>query len=171
MEHRAAVTLVVVTALLSACDAQIAGYTAASTITKGGFVRSGVQTPMVHGGEIKVWGFVDHGNLYGDEGAKRILAEWWGGEGPSAASWRFNLKARPGDETGESFAVHVRNDSGRAALLDAFVADARLRRPTKVFLQGRVFSFDAPTAGATLTGLHIEVLSSQDIRLATPMLN
>ena len=89
----------------------------------------------------------------------------------SAASWRFNLKARPGDETGESFAVHVRNDSGRAALLDAFVADARLRRPTKVFLQGRVFSFDAPTEGATLTGLHIEVLSSQDIRLATPMIN
>jgi hypothetical protein len=37
--------------------------------------------------------------------------------------------------------------------------------------KGRLFSFDTPTEGATLTGLHIEVLSSQDIRLATPMIN
>ncbi len=45
----------------------------------------------VHGQEIMVWGFVDHSNIYGDDGAKKILEDWWSGDEPSATTWSFNL--------------------------------------------------------------------------------
>ena len=87
-----------------------------------------------HGREILVWGFVGPGNLYGDEGAKMILEECWSGEGSSAGTWRFNLKAHAEDKSGQSFPVYVPKDPGRDNLLKAFVAEAGKSRPTRVFV-------------------------------------
>jgi hypothetical protein len=141
---------------------------AASSITKGGFAGDGEQIRALAGNEVKLWGFVDHGNVYGDEGAKAILGDWWSGPGPDATTWRFDLKARAGDAVGQSFAVTVPNDEGRDALLRRFVEDARAENPTRVFLTGRIDAFDAPTSHATLTGLTMELQSSRDILFAPP---
>ena len=168
MRHWRAAIVLLLTIILGACKNEIGDYTAASTIASGGFAHNGAQMSAMQGAEVMLWGFVDHGNLYGDAGAKEILTQWWSGEGQDSASWRFNLKGRQDDKTGQSFAVHVRNDSGRDALLDAFATDARMQRPTKVFLRGRLFTFDAPIKGSTLTGIYVEVESSRDIQLAPP---
>jgi len=61
------------TSLLVGCDAQVGGYIPASSIARGGFVSNENAAAKAVGREIKLWGFVDHGNLYGDAGAKRIL--------------------------------------------------------------------------------------------------
>lgn len=119
----------------------------------------------MHGSEIRVWGYVDYANLYGDAGAKAILGEFWSGEGPDAASWRFNLKAAEDDAAGQSFAVHVPDDGRRDEVLRVFVANARAGKPTKVFLRGRLFTFAAPANARALTGLYMELQSADDIRL------
>jgi len=143
-------------------------YVAASSITRNGFAVDGKAMRALDGQQMKIWGFVDHGNLYGDESAKAILGDWWSGEGPTATTWRFNLKASAEDKVGQSFEVRVPNDQGRDDLLRAFVADAQAQRPTKVFVKGKMFTFDAPTGGASLTGLRMEPASSGDILLVLP---
>ena len=143
-------------------------YTAASSLTKNGFAKDGEQMRGLDGQMMKLWGYVDHGNLYGDEGAKAILGDWWSGAGPDTSTWRFNLKADAGDATGESFAVNVSNDAGRDDLLLAFVADAQAGRPSKVFVSGRLATFDAPSSDRVRTGLIMEVQSSDDILLEAP---
>ena len=160
--------MLVVTLYLSGCSGQTGDYVAASSISRNGFARDAAAMRKMDGQEVKLWGFVDHGNLYGDEGAKEILGDWWSGEGPTATTWRFNLKANEDDEVGQSFAVHVPNDEGRDALFRTFVADAGAGKPTKVFLRGRLRTFDAPTNAAALTGLRMELESSDDIRLEPP---
>jgi hypothetical protein len=139
----------------------LADYVAASSISKDGFARDADAARRLAGQEVKLWGYVDHGNLYGDEGAKLILGDWWSGEGPDAGAWRFNLKASADDAVGHSFAVHVPNDPGRDVLLAVFVADANAQRPTRVLLTGRLLTFDAPTHVAGLTGLYMELASSR----------
>lgn len=101
-------------------------------------------------------------------GARRILAEFWSGDGPHPATWRFDLKAEANDAAGHSFAVHVPDDEGRDDILRAFVADALARRPTRVFLKGRLFTFAAPTNAVSLTGLNMEIESSKDIQFRPP---
>ena len=160
--------LLVVTTFLVGCSEQIGDYMAASSISKDGFARDGKELREIHGQEVKLWGFIDHSNMYGDEGVKEILEDWWSGEGPSATTWRFNLKAKEDDGAGHSFAVHVPNDQGRDDLLRAFLADARAQTPTKVYVKGRIFTFDAPTNVAGRTGLYLELQSSQDILLELP---
>ncbi|MGE5154632.1 MAG: hypothetical protein ACM3ST_11505 [Bdellovibrio bacteriovorus] len=117
---------------------------------------------------MRVWGFVDHRNLYGDSGAKGILGAWWSGPGPSADTWRFDLLGGAGDDAGEGFQVHVPNDPGRDDRLRAFLADALAGRPTRVFVKGRLSTFKAPTNALTLTGLTLELRSSGDIRIEPP---
>jgi len=168
MNLRLGLVLLVITALPVGCDERTSDYIAVSSISQHGFARSPEEMRKVHGRVIKLWGFVDHGNLYGDDGAKKILEEWWSGEGPGTTSWRFNLMAKVDDGTGRSFAVHVPNDQRRDDLLKAFLADARGGRPTRVFVQGRIFTFDAPTNVVPLTGLYMELRSSQDILLQSP---
>ncbi|MDX1417816.1 MAG: hypothetical protein R3293_26680, partial [Candidatus Promineifilaceae bacterium] len=119
--------LIVLTCLVG-CNRRIGDYTAASSISKEGFARDEQQLRELEGQEVKLWGFVDHGNLYGDESAKAILEEWWGGEGPDTSTWRFNLKAGESDEAGHSFSVFVPNDQGRDDLLRLFLSDARAQR-------------------------------------------
>lgn len=151
--------------LLAGCDERADGYLAASAISENGFAANGKGVRQALGREILLWGYVDHANLYGHDGARQILAEWWSGHGPSATTWRFNLKAKADDPVGRSFQVHVPNDPGRDVLLTAFLADARAGKPTKVFLKGRLFTFDAPTNASSLIGLYMELQSSQDILL------
>ncbi len=150
------------------CDVPAAHYLAASSISRSGFARHGDEMRALHGQTIRIWGFVDHRNVYGDGSAKEILGDWWSGPGPDAATWRFNLKAKDDDAVGRSFPVHVPADQGRDELLKAFLADARADRPTKIYLEGRIFTFDAPTSGRRLTGLRMELESSRNIRLQPP---
>jgi hypothetical protein len=150
---------------LAGCGERVGEYLPVSAIARGGFVTAERAVAEVHGREVRLWGFVDQGNLYGDAEAKRVLGEWWSGEGPDPDHWRFDLKAQSDDPVGSSFAVLVPNDAGRDDLLARFVADARARRATKVFVTGRLFRFHAPTQMLDRTGLYLQLRSSQDIRL------
>ncbi len=161
-------SLLVAATLLTGCQLPTGDYVAASAISQDGFARDGAALRQLQGQEVKIWGFVDHGNLYGDEGTKLILGDWWSGEGPDTDTWRFNLKANADDEVGHSFPVHVPNDPGRDALLKAFAADARTGQPTQVYVKGRIFTFDAPANVMTLSGLLMELEGSQDIQLERP---
>jgi hypothetical protein len=142
-----------ITTSVTGCDDRIDGYIAALSISENGFARDAKEIRKAQGQEIELWGFVDHRNLYGNAGAKRILGDCWSGDGPDAATWRFDLKARENDEAGHSFSVYVPNDAGRVSLLKVFLADAKAGRPTRVFVKGKLFRFDAPTNIATHSGL------------------
>lgn len=91
----------------------------AADLTRQGFVRDEALARRLDGHTIRVSGFVDHANLYGDSVARGILGDWWSGEDDDPATWRFNLKAHQNDEAGHSFAVHVRNDPDRRRVLSA----------------------------------------------------
>ena len=160
--------LLVAALLATGCRAQTGDYLAAAAISRNGFAVNDEAIRALEGKEVKLWGYVDHGNLYGDAGAKAILGEWWSGEGPDATTWRFNLKANAGDATGQSFPVHVRNDAGRDDLLARLLADARAQQPTQVFVTGRLFTFDAPANIAARTGIYLEVASSADLLFEPP---
>jgi hypothetical protein len=153
---------------VAGCAEGTGAYIAASQISNNGFAGDATEIGNAHGREIKLWGFVDHGNIYGDDDVKRILGDFWGGLGPSASMWRFDLKGKGDDETGHSFSVYVPNDAGRDAILEAFFADAKNGRGTRVFLKGRIFAFDAPVNTTTFTGLYMQLRSSQDILLELP---
>ena len=160
--------MLVTAALTYGCNEKNGDYLAASSISKNGFAVNAEKIRKLHGQEIKIWGFVDHGNMYGDEKVKQILKDWWSGNAPKAANWSFNLKSREDDDTGHSFSVHVLDDQGRDELLEAFLEDARIQRPTKVFVKGRIFTFDAPTNAIGATGLYVEVRSCRNILLERP---
>jgi hypothetical protein len=162
------VLAVVWSAGLLGCGGDAGIYVTAGAISENGFVRDEDEIRALEGREVMVWGFVDDGNLYGDDGAKEILGDWWCGAEPRSQTWRFNLKANPDDETGHSFPVHVPNDQGRDDILRAFVADARAGLPTRVFLTGRISTFPAPTNTGSLTGLYMELDSSRDISIERP---
>ena len=153
---------------LAGCDERVGDYLPVSAIARGGFVSDERTVAEMRGREVRLWGFVDQGNLYGDAEAERILGEWWSGEGPDPGHWRFGLKAQAEDPVGRSFTVLVPNDAGRKHLLDRLVADAQARRATKIFVTGRLFTFPAPTQILDRTGLYLQLRSSQDIRLDAP---
>ena len=150
----------------AACAVPAADYLPAASMSDSGFVRGAGASGLPQGAEIRLWGFVDHGNLYGDDGARAILGDWWGGPGPDSANWRFNLKTGANQPVGASFAVHIANDLLRDDVLRVFRADAEAGRATRVYLRGRVFTFAAPTGTRNLTGLRLEVKSSRAIGLA-----
>jgi hypothetical protein len=160
--------LLVAIFLMVGCSKQIGGYEAASSISENGFVKSPGSIGDMEGQEIQIWGYVDHGNIFGDDEVKEILGNWWSGEGPTKKSWQFNLKANSNDKTGESFAVIIQNDDGRNDLLQAFLEDATAQKATKVYLTGILYTFDASTNLKQLTGLYLEIQSSSDILLEQP---
>ncbi|MGA7877171.1 MAG: hypothetical protein WCA08_16040 [Desulfoferrobacter sp.] len=126
-KHLILIVLIIAT-LMVGCNEGTGDYIAASSVSKNGFAWNRKEMRDLRGQEIKIWGFVDHSNIYGDEGAKQILGDWWSGDGPSASTWSFNLKSRENDEVGHSFSVRVPNDQGRDDLLKAFLADAKAQR-------------------------------------------
>ncbi len=150
------------------CSQQTGEYRPLSTISRDGFARDSREAQALNGRQIHVWGFVDHGNLYGDRGAAEILGEWWSGNGPDDETWRFNLKANVEDSTGQSMPVYVPNDPGRDDLLRTFLADAQAQKPTRVYVTGTLFTFDAPLNTASRVGLYMKLDSSTDILLALP---
>lgn len=159
---------VLVVVCLVGCEEPEGEFLAASAVARGGFARNGAELRGAHGREIRLWGYVDYANLYGDAGAREILGEFWSGEGPDATTWRFDLKAGEDDAAGQSFAVHVPNDDRRDEVLRVFVANAKAGKSTKVFLSGRLFTFAAPTNVRTVTGLYLELQSAADIRFREP---
>jgi hypothetical protein len=161
-------TSAICVSLLAGCSQMTGGYMAASAISQHGFARSGAAVDALAAQDVQIWGYVDHGNLSGDDAARAILGDWWSGPGPDDAAWRFDLKANADDKVGQSFAVHVPNDPGRDDLLERFVADARAQQPTKVFVTGKLFTFAAPTNVSAHTGLTMAVASSAAILLDAP---
>jgi hypothetical protein len=153
---------------LAGCGERVGEYWPVSAVARGGFAGGECTPAEMQGREVRLWGFVDHGNLYGDADAKRILGDWWSGDGPDPDHWRFDLKAHADDPVGHAFAVRVPNDAGRQDLLERFVADARARKATKVFVTGRLSTFPAPAQALDLIGLYLHLRSSQDIRLDPP---
>ncbi len=144
------------------CVVPDSDYIAASTISKSGFARKEAASDLNR--EIMLSGFVDHQNLFGDESARKLLGERWGGYGPDALTWQFNLKAKKDDPPGQSFAILVPNDILRDDLLRIFLRDARERSPTRVYLKGLISTFYAPINASTLHGLRVEVRATRDIR-------
>lgn len=137
----------------------------AADLTQRGFVRDEALARRLDGQTIRVRGFVDHANLYGDHAAREILGDWWSGEVSDPATWRFNLKAHPDDVAGHSFAVYVRNDPDRHGLMSAIAEDARVGRATEVHVTGTLHTFDAPTNAVKKTGISMEVNGSSGVRL------
>ena len=82
--------------------------------------------------------------------------------------WRFHLKAKPGNQAGESFAIHIPVDDGHDKLVALFEANDRAGKPTRVFVTGIISTFDAPGNFALSTGLFMNVNSSKDILLKAP---
>lgn len=159
--------VIMATAFVPGCDDRIGDYIPAYAISENGFARSAA-IPGSSGQPIQLWGFVDYGNLFGGTGARHVLGELWSGDGPGPGTWRFNLKAHQDDPAGNSFAVHVPDDERRDAILGLFVANARAKKPTRVFLKGKVFTFDAPANFNRQTGLYVELASSDDILFTPP---
>lgn len=160
--------LLLCVASLAACGDTQDGYVAAAEISRQGFARDGAELRSMQGQMIRVWGFVDQENLFGDASARGILAEWWGGESKDAATWSFKLKANESDEAGQSFTVHVHSDDERDELLRRIVADARAGRATRVHVTGRLHIFEAPSNLVTRTGLYLESQGSSSILLNRP---
>ncbi len=159
---------VFIIAFLHGCNETIGEYIAASSISRGGYAANPSHMLKLNGREISVWGYVDHGNMYGNDDVKKILQDWYGGKGPHQSRWRFGLKGKKNDEVGCSFSVHVANDPGRDNLLKAFLSDAKADKPTMVFIKGRVFTSDLPTNFHHLTGIYMVVKSTKDITLEHP---
>lgn len=151
--------------LMAGCGGTASDYVPASRVSERGLVRDADVVRSMQGQVVRLSGFVDHGNLYGDKEAREILGPWWSGDGPRPGIWRFNLKARATDRTGESFAVHVVDDDGRHSLLRQFAANATAGRPTAILVTGQLHTFPAPTNLGSRTGLYLEVASSADLRV------
>ena len=145
--------------LVNGCNKQIGNYVAASSISKGGFAKDRKQMLEANGSEIKTWGFVDHSNIFADgvDGSRQ-----------NSTKWRFDLKGKPNDEAGSSFSIYLPKDEGRDKLLEVFTANEKEGKPTRVFVKGKIFTFDAPTNFNRLTGLYMEVESTIDILLDHP---
>jgi hypothetical protein len=150
---------------LVGCEDQAGDYVAVSSISENGFAKHNKAMLALNGRKLSLWGYVDHGNLFPIDHTRQGPAARPEHDQPAKPRWRFNLKGRPDDPTGHSFAVRVIIDSGRNALIRTFLEDARRGRPTKVFVTGTLVTFHAPTAGRLLVGLSMNVESSQDILL------
>lgn len=161
-------TCLLCVAFLTACVEESDRYVAAAEITHHGFAGDGAALHDLDGRTIRVSGFVDPANLYGDAAARAVLAEWWAGEARDAATWSFNVKARESDGPGQSFTVFVRTDDGWDVLLTRIVADARAGRTTEVFVTGTLRTFEAPLNAVTRTGLYLESPGSNEVRLDQP---
>ncbi len=142
--------------IMSGCHQQIGSYVAASSFSKNGFARNRKQMIRAHGTEINTWGFVDYSNIF---------ADGVDGSHSHPTRWRFDLKAKPDDDAGSSFSIYLPKDDGRYRLLNTFIENEKKGRPTRVFVKGKIFTFDAPINFYLLTGLYMEVRSTLDIRL------
>ena len=143
--------------LVGCVDKSLDGYVPASSFSKKGFAKNREQALTNRGKVIKVWGYVDGANVFSKE---------WKDNSPE--KWRFKLKAKPWEDAGQSFSIHVPVDDGHDELVTLFVANHLINKPTRVFVTGRISTFDAPMNFVRKTGLYMEVNSSKDILLEVP---
>lgn len=167
MRKPAALALLFVSAALCGCDDAIGEYVAASSISSSGLATRGFAGRVSDGQAIKVWGFVDAANVQTDRCTARPEAAPGPGADAPRSKWQFNLKARANDRAGASFAVCAPLDAGAAELQRRLLADVAAGRPTRVFVRGRIFTFDAPTNYRRAVGLYVETESSADVLLAS----
>lgn len=147
------------------CQPATGNYRAASEVSRSGFAVNSNSIELLNGEMVALWGYVDQLNIFADETTKSILKDWWGGPAPQANTWQFGLKARPGDPHGHSFFVGIPDDQMRNDILRIFAADAASSRPTRVYLRGRLATFDAPTSVSIRTGIQMNLSSSSDLRV------
>ena len=144
--------------LLGDCvDKSMGGYVPASSFSKKGFAKNREQVLALRGKVLKVWGYVDGGNVFPKD---------WGDNQPG--KWRFKLKAKPSDDVGQSFSIHIPVDDRHDELVALFEATDFADKPTRVFVTGKLSTFDAPMNFVRKTGLSMDVNSSKDILLKVP---
>jgi uncharacterized protein len=140
-------------------------YMAANRISRAGFLRDTDLIDQREGKEILLWGYVDTGNIFADADARSTLGDLWSGQHRRAGHWRFGLKGRSEDATGQSFEVQVRNDILREDVLRVLATDAAAGRLTKIFLKGRLATFDAPLNQSSRVGIRVDVSASWHLRI------
>ncbi len=144
--------------LLGGCvEKSMGGYMPASSFSKKGFAKNREQVLALRGKVLKVWGYVDGGNVFPKD---------WGDNQPG--KWRFKLKAKPSDDVGQSFSIHIPVDDRHEELVALLEATDFANKPTRVFVTGKLSTFDAPMNFVRKTGLSINVNSSKDILLKVP---
>ena len=118
------IIIMVVTLLLGGCvDKSMGGYVPASSFSKKGFAKNREEVLAHRGKVLKVWGYVDGGNVFPKD---------WGDNQPE--KWRFKLKAKPWDDVGQSFSIHIPVDDGHDELVALFEATDLADKPTRVFV-------------------------------------
>ena len=137
-------------------DKPIGGYVPASSFSKKGFAKNREEALAHRGKVLKVWGYVDGSNVFPEECMDN-----------QTGKWRFHLKAKPSDHTGQSFAIHIPVDDGHDKLVALFKTNDLAQKSTRVFVTGKISTFDAPMNFVRETGLEMEVNSSKDILLNT----
>lgn len=151
--------ILIVPLFLGGCkDKPIGGYVPASSFSKKGFAKNREQVLALRGKVLKVWGYVDGGNVFPKD---------WGDNQPG--KWRFKLKAKPSDDVGQSFSIHIPVDDRHDELVALFEATDFADKPTRVFVTGKLSTFDAPMNFVRKTGLIMDVNSSKDIFLKAPI--
>lgn len=151
--------ILIVPLFLGGCkDKPIGGYVPASSFSKKGFAKNSEQVLALRGKVLKVWGYVDGGNVFPKD---------WGDNQPG--KWRFKLKAKPSDDVGQSFSIHIPVDDRHDELVALFEATDFADKPTRVFVTGKLSTFDAPMNFVRKTGLIMDVISSKDIFLKAPI--
>ena len=151
--------ILIVPLFLGGCkDKPIGGYVPASSFSKKGFAKNREQVLALRGKVLKVWGYVDGGNVFPKD---------WGDNQPG--KWRFKLKAKPSDDVGQSFSIHIPVDDRHDELVALFEATDFADKPTRVFVTGKLSTFDAPVNFVRKTGLIMDVNSSKDIFLKAPI--
>ena len=102
--------ILIVPLFLGGCvDKPIGGYVPASSFSKKGFAKNREEALAHRGKVLKVWGYVDGLNVF--------PADWMDNQ---TGKWRFHLKAKPSDHTGQSFAIHIPVDDGHDKLVALF---------------------------------------------------
>ena len=131
---------------------------AAAEIARDGFARDPQAVRAMVGQRIEVRGFVDHGELYRDSGARAILAEYWSGEGTTPGTWRFDLKSAdalarlpPSDR-----ADGPQPKANRAAISSSRTPKARLSTAT-----GRLCARRAPSGAVGILATSIRSTAGQ----------
>lgn len=151
--------ILIVPLFLGGCkDKPIGGYVPASSFSKKGFAKNREQVLALRGKVLKVWGYVDGGNVFPKD---------WGDNQPG--KWRFKLKAKPSDDVGQSFSIHIPVDDRHDELVALFETTDFADKPTRVFVTGKLSTFDAPMNFVRKTGLIMDVNSSKDIFLKAPI--
>ena len=144
--------------LLGGCvDKSMGGYVPASSFSKKGFAKNRKEVLAHRGKALKVWGYVDGGNVFPKD---------WGDNQPG--KWRFKLKAKPWDDVGQSFSIHIPVDDRHDELVALFEATDLADKPTRVFVTGILSTFDAPMNFVRKTGLFMDLNSSKDVLLKAP---